>query len=151
MKRREVIAALALAGIFVALYLTLYKMGAIGELSCRVGSCETVNSSRWAIFLGAPVAAWGVAYYIVVFAVALAGLSGRFADSRRLSLALLLLTGWGVLFSSWLTYLELFVIRAICQWCVVSALIVVAIFLIGLWDYLDRPGPERAAPATRGE
>lgn len=149
MKRREVIAALALAGIFVALYLTLYKMGAIGELSCRVGSCETVNSSRWAIFLGAPVAAWGVAYYIVVFAVALAGLSGRFADSRQLSLALLLLTGWGVLFSSWLTYLELFVIRAICQWCVVSALIVVAIFLVSLWDYLDRLGPERAATESK--
>ena len=149
MKRREVIAALALAGIFVALYLTLYKMGAIGELSCRVGSCETVNSSRWAIFLGAPVAAWGVAYYIVVFAVALAGLSGRFADSRQLSLALLLLTGWGVLFSSWLTYLELFVIRAICQWCVVSALIVVAIFLVSLWDYLDRRSPEDVAGGSK--
>ena len=149
MRRREVIAALALAGIFVALYLTLYKMGAIGELSCRVGSCETVNSSRWAIFLGAPVAAWGVAYYIVVFAVALAGLSGRFADSRRLSLALLLLTGWGVLFSSWLTYLELFVIRAICQWCVVSAVIVTAIFLVSLRDYLGRRSSENLAPESK--
>lgn len=138
MKRREVIAALALAGIFVALYLTLYKMGAIGELSCRVGSCETVNSSPWAVLLGAPVAAWGVGFYVVVFAVALAGLSERFADSRQLSLALVLLSGWGVLFSSWLTYLELFVIRAICQWCVVSAVIVVAIFLVSLRDYVSR-------------
>src|SRR5687768_10641420 len=110
-------------------------MGAIGELSCRIGSCETVNSSPWAVFLGAPVAAWGEGFYIVVFSVALAGLSARLEDSRRLSLALVLLSGWGVLFSSWLTYLELFVIDAICQWCVVSAMIVLAIFLVSLRDY----------------
>ena len=149
MKRREIIAALALAGIFVALYLTLYKMGAIGELSCRVGSCETVNSSRWAVFLGAPVAAWGVGFYAVVFALALAGLSARLAGSRQLSLALVLLSGWGVVFSLWLTYLELFVIHAICQWCVVSAVIVLAIFLVSLRDYRGRGGPERAAGESR--
>lgn len=149
MKRREIIAALALAGIFVALYLTLYKMGAIGELSCRVGSCETVNSSRWAEFLGAPVAAWGVGFYIVVFALALAGLSARLAGSQQLSLALVLLSGWGVLFSSWLTYLELFVIHAICQWCVVSAAIVLAIFLVSLWDYLGRRSPAKAEAESK--
>lgn len=130
------VAALALAGIFVALYLTLYKLGAIGELSCRVGSCETVNSSPWAVFLGAPVAAWGVAFYMVTFVLAMAGLQGRFADSRRLSLGLVLLSGFGVLFSGWLTYLELFVIRAICQWCVVSAVIVTLIFMVSALDYV---------------
>ncbi|MGI8619993.1 MAG: vitamin K epoxide reductase family protein [Gemmatimonadaceae bacterium] len=140
MRRREIVAALALAGIFVALYLTLYKMGAIGELSCRIGSCETVNSSPWAVLLGAPVAAWGVGFYVVLFALAMAGLQGRFADSRQLALTVVLLAGWGVLFSGWLTYLELFVIRAICQWCVVSALVVVGIFLVSLRDYLERGG-----------
>lgn len=140
MNRREAVAALALAGIFVALYLTLYKLGMIGELSCRVGSCETVNSSRWAEFLGAPVAAWGVGFYLVTFAVALAGVRERFAGDRRVSLALVLLSGFGVLFSAWLTYLELFVIRAICQWCVVSAVIVLAIFVVSLWDHLSRSG-----------
>ncbi|CAN5677831.1 hypothetical protein BH23GEM1_BH23GEM1_02090 [soil metagenome] len=130
-----VVAALVLSGIFVALYLTLYKLGMIGELSCRVGSCETVNSSPWAVLLGAPVAAWGVGFYVVTFALAMAGLQDRYADSRRLSLALVLLSGFGVAFSGWLTYLELFVIRAICQWCVVSAVIVTAIFLLSLWDY----------------
>ena len=133
-----IVAALALAGIFVALYLTLYKLGLIGELSCSIGSCETVNSTPWAIFLGAPVAAWGVGFYIVTFAVAMAGIEGRFADSPRVDLALVLLSGFGVAFSAWLTYLELFVIHAICQWCVVSAVIVTAIFAVSLWDYLER-------------
>jgi hypothetical protein len=40
-----IVAMLSLAGIFVALYLLLYKLGLIGELSCSVGSCETVNTS----------------------------------------------------------------------------------------------------------
>src|SRR5687767_2131103 len=135
-----IVATLALAGIFVALYLTLYKLGLIGELSCRIGSCETVNSTPWAVFLGAPVAAWGVGFYVVTFVVAMAGVQGRFADSPRVGLALVLLSGFGVAFSAWLTYLELFVIHAICQWCVVSALIVTAIFAVSLWDYLDRRG-----------
>ena len=149
MTRREVVAALALAGIFVALYLTLYKLGAIGELSCRVGSCETVNSSPWAVFLGAPVAAWGVGFYVATFAVAIAGLRPRFSEDRRLSLLLVLMSGVGVLFSAWLTYLELFVIHAICQWCVVSAVIVTAIFLFSLRDYLGRGSPENAAGESK--
>ena len=57
-----IVAALALAGIFVALYLLLYKLGMIGALSCAVGSCEIVNSSKWATFLGLPVAGWGVGF-----------------------------------------------------------------------------------------
>lgn len=134
-----VVATLALAGIFVALYLTLYKLGAIGELSCRVGSCETVNSSPWAVFLGAPVAAWGVGFYVLTFAVAMAGLQQRFVDSRPLSLGLVLLSGFGVLFSGWLTYLELFVIRAICQWCVVSAVLVTLIFIVSVLDFVANP------------
>lgn len=149
MSRREVVAALALAGLFVALYLTLYKLGMIGELSCRVGSCETVNSSPWAVFLGAPVAAWGVGFYAATFAVAIAGLRPRFSEDRRVSLLLVLMSGFGVLFSAWLTYLELFVIHAICQWCVVSAVIVLAIFLVSLWDYLGRGGPEGDAGESR--
>ena len=128
------IAAVALVGVFVALYLTLYKIGAIGELTCTVGSCETVQLSRWATFLGLPVAAWGVGFYVATLAVALLGLQERWADSEPLSLALVLMSGWGVLFSGWLTWLELFVIDAICMWCVVSAVLVAVIFVLALLD-----------------
>ena len=71
-----VIALVALVGALVALYLTLYKIGVIGVLSCNIGSCESVNTSRWATFLGLPVAAWGLGTYIVILALALAGLQG---------------------------------------------------------------------------
>src|SRR5919109_76179 len=130
-------ALLALAGLFVAPDLALYKLGVIGTLSCSVGSCETVQLSRWATLLGLPVAVWGVGYYALIFALTLAAIQPRFADSRGLALALVLLTGWGLLFSAWLTYLELFVINAICQWCVVSAVLATVLFVICWLDWRE--------------
>jgi uncharacterized membrane protein len=124
-------ALISLAGVFVALYLALYKLGYIGTLVCAVGSCEVVQTSKWATLLGAPVAVWGVGYYVAMLAAALAGLAPRLADDRRVSWVLVAVTGGGVLFSLWLTYLELFVIHAICQWCVVSAVLATALF--GTW------------------
>ena len=127
-------ALVALAGLFVALYLTLYKLGYVGTLACSVGSCETVQTSRWATFLGVPVAIWGVAYYVSVLGVTLAGVTPALAERRSVSLLLVGMTGIGALFSIWLTYLELFVIDAICQWCVISALLAIGLFVLSWLD-----------------
>lgn len=129
-----IVAALALAGIFISLYLTLYKLGIIGELSCSIGSCETVNTSKWSRFLGLPVAAWGLFFYLDVFAIALIGTFPRFEDERVLSLILVAAAVVGVLFSAWLTYLELGVIHAICIWCVTSAVVVTLILVVAVMD-----------------
>ena len=157
MNKRMLAALLALAGMFVALYLTLYKLGYIGTLVCAVGSCETVQTSKWATFLGQPVGAWGVAYYVAVFIVAIAGLSEALSESPAVSRVLVGLTGFGMLFSLWLTYLELFVIHAICQWCVISALLATALFIVSLLDLLevasfgDAVGAELRGPGYGGE
>lgn len=127
-------ALVALAGVFVALYLTLYKLGYIGTLVCAVGSCETVQTSKWATFLGFPVGAWGVFYYLAIFLICVAGLSAALSENAGLSRLLVSLTGFGMLFSCWLTYLELFVIHAICQWCVLSAILATALFVISVLD-----------------
>src|SRR2546430_3921525 len=129
-----IVATLALAGIFISLYLTLYKIGVIGELSCSIGSCETVNTSKWSRFLGLPVAAWGLLFYLDVFALALIGTFPRFEDERVLSVVLVAEAVVGVLFSAWLTYLELGVIHAICIWCVTSAVVVTVIFFLSVAD-----------------
>lgn len=142
MTRRMLTALVALVGLFIALYLAMYKAGIIGTLACGTGSCETVQLSRWATFLGLPVAAWGVGYYALVVALSIASIQDRWAESRRLLLVLLVLTAWGVLFSAWLTYLELYVIHAICRWCVVSALLAVLLFGLALLEW-------RAARNTR--
>jgi uncharacterized membrane protein len=132
--KRRVVALLALLGCFIASYLTLYKLGYIGQLSCAIGSCERVNTSRWAVFLGAPVALWGVAFYVVVFAVAVIGSLPHYSDERGVSVLLASLSLVGVLFTAYLTSLELFVIHAICIWCVVSACIVTVIFVVSALD-----------------
>jgi uncharacterized membrane protein len=129
-----IVAALALAGIFISLYLTLFKLGVIGELTCSIGSCETVNTSKWSTFLHLPVAAWGLLFYAEVFVISMVGTMPRFENEPFVSLLLVAEAGFGVLFSGWLTYLELAVIHAICIWCVTSACIVVAILFVSIAD-----------------
>jgi len=129
-----IIAALALVGVFVALYLTLYKLGMIGHLACTIGGCERVNTSQWATFLGLPVAAWGLGFYIAAFVVAFVGTLPEYVDRRGISIILAAMSTVGVAFSGWLTYLELNVIEAICQYCVVSAIIVTIIWIVSLAD-----------------
>ncbi len=130
-------ALVALVGVFVASYLTLYKLGYIGTLACAVGSCETVQTSRWATLLGIPVGGWGVAYYLGVLAIALYGLHGRAMESVRISHLLVAVTATGAGFSAWLTYLELFVIHAICLWCVVSAILALILLVLAVLDLRD--------------
>lgn len=145
--RRMVIAAIALVGLFVAMYLWLYKLGVLGQLSCGIGGCETVNTSKWATLMGQPVALWGVCFYVAMFTAAVLGTLERFEDDRRIAVALAVMSGGGVLFSGWLTYLELAVIHAICQWCVVSAILVLVMFALSLADLRAKPTDRWSARA----
>lgn len=137
------LSALALAGVFLTLYLTLYKLGYVGHLACGTGECEAVQLSKWSTLFGLPVAAWGCAFYASVFVVATAGTMERWAERRAPSLVLVALTGWGVLFSGWLTWLEVAEIHAICRYCVGSAVLACALFAVAVLDWRDF----RTAPA----
>ena len=126
------IAVLALVGFLVAGYLTLYHYGYVGSLQCAVGGCEVVQASVYAMFLGLPVALWGLGAYAVLLALALLGLQPQWAAARGVALALFLVSAAGVAFSAYLTYLEAAVIHAWCQWCVISAVLVTLIFLLSI-------------------
>ena len=137
MTKRKLMALISLAGLFLGVYLTLYKFGVIGTLVCNVGSCEKVQSSRYSVFLGVPVATWGIGFYVLMLALSMASLQERFVESRRLSLAMLLLAAWGVLFTAWLNYLEAFVINAWCEWCLGSAAMVLLLFILAVLDWRE--------------
>jgi uncharacterized membrane protein len=96
-----------------------------------------VNTSKWSRFLGLPVAAWGLLFYLDVFAIALIGTLPRFEDERVISIVLVAEAAVGVLFSAWLTYLELAVIHAICIWCVTSAVVVTLVLLVSVADLTE--------------
>lgn len=123
---------LALVGFFVSLYLWLWKIGFLGALACGTGGCEAVQLSSHAILLGQPVALYGVVGYLGLFGVGLWGLQGRWVTQRAPTAWLIALSGVGVAFTAYLTYLEAFVINAWCRWCLVSAAIIAAIFVTSL-------------------
>ena len=110
-----------------------------------------MNTSRWATFLGLPVAAWGLAAYIALFTIAMAGTADRYAGSQTLSWLLVAIAGWSVVFSAWLTYIELFVIHAICIWCVTSAFILLAILVVSVVDLRSARGAKGAGSARGAE
>ena len=132
MIRRQAIVLLALVGLLVATYLWLYKIGVIGELQCGTGGCEVVQTSRYADLLGIPVAFYGVAGYAVLFVLGLAGLQPARAGDRRLAVLVAALATAGFAFTLYLTFLELLVLHAICRWCIASAAIMTAIWVLAL-------------------
>jgi uncharacterized membrane protein len=134
----RVVAVLAGVGLLVALYLTVTKIIASHALFCASGGgCDIVQSSRWSTFFGAPTAAWGAVVYAAIVALALAGFTaGRW-------LFTFLLTAAAAGFSAYLTWIELFVLHAVCPYCLVVAIISVALIVVLL---LRRPATAARRP-----
>lgn len=143
-RNRMFVAVVSLGGAFLAFYLAAHNLGWGGSIQCGSGDCGTVQSSSWAWVGPVPVSGIGVAGYLALFALATLGLQRRFAPSR--AVAFLLFGGAlaGVLFSAWLTYLEAFVIRAWCRYCVASAVAITLVFAATLPEW-KRLRPRRPA------
>jgi uncharacterized membrane protein len=124
-------ALMSLLGLFVSAYLYLYKIGRIGTLACGTGDCETVQQSPWSRFLGVEVSLIGLVGYALLFVIALISLQSP-SPRGWAARALTWLAAGGVLFTAYLTSLELFVIHAICRWCVGSAVIIVSVLVLAL-------------------
>lgn len=133
MNRRRAIAVLALLGILDSAYLLLAKLGYIGSLSCTISQgCDMVNASRYSTLMGMPVAGIGLAGYVALLVIAIAGLQPRWLNDPLPDKLLALLSGVAVLFTLYLTYAEIFWLHAICQWCVISQLAIIGIFVLAL-------------------
>jgi len=125
--------SLGLAGIGLAVSIYLAWVKLTGNVaSCgSVGDCESVNNSRYAEFAGVPIALLGALGYVAV--LALLGAEGRFprlAEGTRLAVFGVSLIG--TLYSAYLSYIEVAVLRAICPYCVISALAMTAILVLGI-------------------
>jgi uncharacterized membrane protein len=123
---RGATAALALAGIGIAGYLTWVHYAGIDPVCAGGGGgCHRVQASPWAELAGVPVAVLGLAAYATI----LASLALPEAPGRSLA-AFVSLVGFG--FSAWLTYVELVKIDAVCQWCVASAAVMTALAAVSV-------------------
>jgi uncharacterized membrane protein len=113
-------AGLALVGLAISAYLTVVHYAGVEPVCSAISDCARVQSSKYAELGGVPVAVIGLAGYVAI----LGSLAVPGENGRTLS-AFLALVGAG--FSAYLTYLEVFVIDAICQWCVASAIVMTAL------------------------
>ena len=133
------LAALDIVGLLVAGYLSVVELSG-GVPSCGIVSgCEEVAKSQYNNFLGIPVAVFGVGLSIVLLALALAwwrtDIYGLLLGHYALSLV-------GVFFDGWFLYLQVFVIQAVCIWCLTYEVSLLLRFLIALLVYVRQPKPE---------
>jgi uncharacterized membrane protein len=123
-------AGLSGLGIYISGYLA-YKRVAGGSLACtRWAQCDVVNNSIYAYFLGVPISFIGLAGYLLLLALALAALWIPGRVQRQILWLSLLLTLGGVGFSAYLTYLEVYVIEALCAWCLASAAVITLLAVV---------------------
>jgi len=119
---------LAGAGVGVAGYLT-YTHYNIGALVCSVGDCHAVQTSQYATIGPVPIAILGLGMYVAV--IALGVLRWRRADwLSTATMGAFALALAGTVYFAYLTYLEVAVIHAICQWCVTSAILTLGILVV---------------------
>lgn len=122
MRLRAAIAALALIGLGIAVYLTTVHYAHVAPI-CSTGGCETVQKSKYAELAGIPVALLGAIGYVLILATAL--IRGVNAALAGAALALV-----GVAFSGYLLWAQLGPIDAICQWCLASDAIMLALAVL---------------------
>jgi uncharacterized membrane protein len=124
-------------GVGVAAYIAIEAAG--GDAPTCIaggGGCETVASSSWSHLLGVNIAVFGIVGYALLLGTAL--LRGDVARMAGFGISLV---GFG--YSVFLTYVELFRIEAICQWCVASAVLMTVLFAVcalRMVAYVGRPG-----------
>ncbi|MFN8161015.1 MAG: vitamin K epoxide reductase family protein [Solirubrobacterales bacterium] len=142
---RRAAGAVSVVGIGVATYIAVVEAGG-GAPACVAGGggCETVANSTYSHLAGINVAVLGIAGYVMVLVASV--LRG---DAARFGALLLALAGFG--FSAYLTYLELFVIEAICQWCVASAVLMTILLCLTAWRAFAYAGSEIASGGHGGD
>ena len=139
-----ILAALDLAGLAIATYLSVVELGGGVPVCGPLHGCEEVARSEYSRIGGVPVAVYGVGLSLVLLTLALAwwrtNLYALLLAHYGLSLA-------GVLFEAYFLYLQVFVIGAVCVWCVTYETSLLLRFLIALvvWYRQPRPGADDVA------
>lgn len=121
---------LALLGVGISSYLAYVKLSATQAVCLGLGECETVQNSPYSVILGIPIAILGLLTYLAIIALWWWSQDEQRPYADLAPLILFGITLFGFLYSAYLTYLELFVLKAICPWCVASAIIMTVLMII---------------------
>jgi len=132
---RGILFLLGLFGVWVAYKVYIHKKKA-RPLVCMIGfDCHTVMHSDYSKFLGIKVEVLGLIYYslVTIFYFLLLLVQGALPSSAVV--AMIVLSTIAFLFSMWLIFVQIFLLRKGCSWCIVSALICTAIFVVTILNY----------------
>lgn len=131
-----IIALLGLCGFFLAFYIWTHKRKSKRLVCPMKGDCQSVIHSSYSKFFGIPVEVLGILYYVLIF-VSYILLAVFGSISEELNYLLLVVTGSAFLFSGYLIFIQIFSLRQICTWCLTSATLSTAIFILSYWFSLD--------------
>ncbi len=121
----------SLIGLIDSIYLTWIKLADKTAACSNIGDCESVNNSQYSEIAGIPIALLGAGAFLTIFL--LLALEKRLPDqSTSLRMGVFGLSLTGTLYSVYLTYLEIAVLRAICPFCVVSAISIFVLLIVGV-------------------
>ena len=120
---RVALIAVSVLGITVAAYLTYVHYKPEALICTDSGGCETVQDSSYAVLAGIPVAVLGLAFWIAALVLTVWN-----SELARTLTAALSITG--LAFAAYLVILQLFVIDAICIWCMANDVVLAPLFAV---------------------
>jgi len=127
MRRASIL--LAVLGLLDSIYLVWVKYTGTYALCGPIGNCESVNTSQYSEIFGIPISLLGAGAYAIIIVLLLLENRGQFWAEFG-SMIVFGMSLIGVLYSIYLTYIEIAVLKAICPYCVISAIILVILLLL---------------------
>lgn len=133
-KLNRVIFVLSIIGILIAAYVTQSFLRHVG-IVCVSSGCELVRKNPASYIYGIPVPSVGLLGYSIIAILAFLRTTNSKLSSKLLA-GILGMTAFGVAFTTWFTYTELFVIKGICTWCAISTVNMFILFGLALKSYI---------------
>ena len=138
---RKVSIAFVMLGLLVSIYMTIFKLTDNSSMCLGNGGCSVVNASRYSLFAGIPVAAIGILGYASLLTLHLNEARNAFLRENA-SLLFFGLALAGFVFTVYLVYVEVTLIKALCPFCLTSQVSMTVIFSIAVFRLLKQPQPE---------
>ena len=135
---KQVIIVLTVLGVLVSIYMTIYKVTNNESMCIGSGGCSIVNASGYSSVRGIPVAVFGVIGYLSILALLYLETKPGFFQTNG-SMLLFTVTLTGFLFTVWLVYVEVALIKAYCPFCITSQISMTLIFILTVICVLKQP------------
>ena len=134
----QITIALAIFGMLVSIYMTIYKISANDNMCLGSGDCSTVNASRYSEVYGIPVALIGVLGYAAIIGIYWLERRNEFFKTNG-SMILFGISLIGFFFTLWLVYVEIALIKALCPFCLASQITMTIIFILSIIRVVREP------------